>query len=31
MKKQTESWIALADNDLAAAEIIIRYDYPPFL
>jgi hypothetical protein len=28
MKKQVEDWILLADNDLYAAEIIIKDDYP---
>jgi HEPN domain-containing protein len=28
MKKQVEDWLLLADNDLYAAEIIIKDDYP---
>ncbi|MDR1030115.1 MAG: HEPN domain-containing protein [Treponema sp.] len=28
MKRQTEEWLLLADNDLYAAEIIIKADYP---
>ena len=28
MKKQAENWIVLADKDLSAAEILIKYDYP---
>jgi hypothetical protein len=28
MKKQVEDWILLADNDLYAAEIIIKDDSP---
>jgi HEPN domain-containing protein len=28
MKKQVEDWVLLADNDLYAAEIIIKDDHP---
>ncbi|MDR0684906.1 MAG: HEPN domain-containing protein [Spirochaetaceae bacterium] len=28
MKKQVEDWIVLADNDLYAAEIIMKDEYP---